>query len=75
MKTIWSMVIEGKSARWLFDTYAAVKTTVKENFGVDLPPESQVTDKSRLGYQIGKVWVQIDAVPLYTKEIKLPEVK
>lgn len=72
MKTFWAIVITEWNRRWDFDSYEAVVKAMKDNFGVtDMPKPNQVTDKTRIGRQLGKIWVQVDAVPLYTDSIKL----
>lgn len=69
---IWVVFNPDLPRRWHFASYSAAAKSVKQTFGIELPPESQVTDQSRLGHQVnGWEWVQIDAIPLYTSPINL----
>lgn len=71
MKFIWSILLEDYPRRWDFTSYSAVVETMKNNFGVAIPLENQVSEKTRLGYQTEKGWVSIHAVPIYDEPIKL----
>jgi hypothetical protein len=55
----------------MFQSYGAVVETMKKTFGITLPMESQVSEKSRMGYQTEKGWVNIHAVPVHNEPIKL----